>query len=98
MSTKRRSLSGDLAASLGAIVLAFILAAPAAAAGPGECDDAKASSLVGAPAPSDTQAREATGAGAIRRIRPGAPVTLDFSASRLTLEIEHGKVVAARCG
>lgn len=82
------------------IVYAVAVASPAGAMAldPGKCDEAKAAKLVGAPAPSDADVRKATGATKIRRIKPGQPVTLDFSASRVTLEIENGKVVAARCG
>lgn len=86
----------------GALVLASLALsrteAAAMALDPGRCDAAKASALVGKPAPSDAEARTAAGAAKVRRIKPGQPVTLDFSASRLTLEIVDGKVVSARCG
>lgn len=93
-----RNAAGLVSAAGLLCAVAFVSPAGAMALDPGKCDEAKAAKLVGAPAPSDAEVRKATGATKIRRVKPGQPVTLDFSASRVTLEIENGKVVAARCG
>jgi hypothetical protein len=77
-------------------------AALAAGAGPafpeGQCAPAKAETLVGKAAPSDAEVSALTGARAVRRIAPGAPVTLDHRPDRITLEIARDEVVHARCG
>lgn len=83
-----------------ALMFAALMAgqSDAAAAPGGRCDNARAEALAGHAAPADADARAATGAVVVRRIRPGQAVTMEFSADRLTLEIADGRVVSARCG
>ena len=45
------------------------------------------------------QAMAATGAKAVRVIKPGMMVTMDFRDDRLNLDVdEHGVIVSVRCG
>ena len=48
----------------------------------------------------DTQIRTQTGATSIRRIAPGAAVTMDYRPERITLEIDpkSGNILRASCG
>ena len=74
---------------------------PAAPALPGGCDASKAQFAVGHPPglAIQDQARERSGARMIRALRPGQLVTMEYSAERLTLELDaSGTVVRVRCG
>ena len=65
------------------------------------CDAAKARHLVGRPADSavGAEAQRLTGAAALRWIRPGDMVTMDYRADRLNIELdERHRVKALRCG
>lgn len=45
------------------------------------------------------EARSAAGADRVRTIKPGQMVTMEYHASRLTLDVdEHNIVVNVRCG
>lgn len=90
---------------LGAALLALALAAcgeeeDLARVQPGVCDPAAAESLAGRDAISDEEAKERTGATAVRQIAPGDPVTMDFREERVTIETDpaSGKIVRASCG
>ena len=87
------------------VVLAGCAAKPApetqAPALPGGCDASKAQFAVGHPPglAIQDQARERSGARMIRALRPGQLVTMEYSAERLTLELDaSGTVVRVRCG
>ena len=67
----------------------------------GACQAEAASGLVGRDPTPDVgaEAQRLTGARAIRWIRPGDMVTMDFRADRLNVEIgESGKIERFRCG
>lgn len=64
----------------------------------GGCEAARAITLIGKPAPSDSKLREATGAKVIRRAGKGQPVTLDYRPERLTIEVDKDRVVSVNCG
>lgn len=67
----------------------------------GSCDATQAQWVVGKPiAAADVeQARQDTGAANARMLKPGQPVTMDFNASRLNIEVDaKGIGVGARCG
>ena len=66
-----------------------------------DCDTSELTFLIGKPLDDALQARaqEASGARAVRIIRPGQMVTMDFVADRLNIELDaQGKVSAVRCG
>ena len=67
-----------------------------------QCNADAAQSFVGQQAGDDVvaQAQAAAGAeGAVRVIKPGQPVTMDFRADRLNVEIdEQGAIVRISCG
>lgn len=72
-----------------------------ASANAGSCDATQAQWVVGKPvAEADAeQARQDAGAANVRVIKPGMPVTMDFNASRLDIEVDGKNVgVGARCG
>lgn len=72
-----------------------------AVAGAHLCDVARVDALAGhAATPSNLDlARELSGAGSVRVIGPGEPVTEDYSASRLNLEVDDDEVILrAACG
>jgi len=100
----RKEIAQLLAALV--LVLAGCAARPApetqaAPALPGGCDASKAQFAVGhAPGLAiQDQARERSGARMIRALRPGQLVTMEYSAERLTLELDaSGTVVRVRCG
>lgn len=82
-------------------LLAALAALPAcvqdAAAGP--CRPEAAAALAGRPFTAEAALMAATGASLVRRISPGAPVTMDFLADRLTVEVDAaGRIVRASCG
>lgn len=65
------------------------------------CNDNQAQWLVGkVPAQADLeQARKDTGAARVRTLTPGQPVTLEFDAARLNVELDgNGAVASVRCG
>jgi len=55
---------------------------------------------VGKPKPADDEAKQITGATAVRQIAPGQPVTMDYAPARVTVETDPrtGRVVRAFCG
>ncbi|MFC5499022.1 I78 family peptidase inhibitor [Caenimonas terrae] len=68
---------------------------------PGSCDASKAQFAIGHDAglAIQDQARERSGAGVVRTVRPGQIITMEFRADRLTLELDaSGKVTRVRCG
>ncbi len=68
---------------------------------PNGCNDAGAQFAVGktADAKLAEEARVRASALRVRIVRPGQMVTMEFDASRLTIETDaKGKVVGARCG
>ncbi|MFT4196794.1 MAG: I78 family peptidase inhibitor [Pseudoxanthomonas sp.] len=65
------------------------------------CNDGQAQWLVGkTPAAADLeQARKDTGATHVRALKPDQPVSLEFDAARLNVELDDkGAVVSVRCG
>lgn len=67
----------------------------------GSCDAAKAQSFVGEPESAEIaeQARQKSGARAVRWLRPGQIVTMEYRDDRLNLELDaEGKIIAIRCG
>lgn len=45
------------------------------------------------------RALHASGAAVVRQLRPGAAITMEYSAARLNLELNNqGKVIGVRCG
>lgn len=79
-------------------------AAPAPAA-PGDasapCNAEAAQSFVGREASESTiaEAKAAAGAGNVRVIKPGQPVTMDYSVERLNLKVDDGNVITSiHCG
>ena len=65
------------------------------------CDAARAQHLIGRPADSNLgfEAQRLTGAAAVRWLRPGDIVTMDFRSDRLNIELdERHRVKALRCG
>ncbi len=74
---------------------------PPVAGGPaGACRPEAAQALAGQDRVGDEQARRLTGAGLVRQIAPGQPVTMDFRQERVTIETDPktGKIVRAFCG
>ncbi|ROZ76708.1 I78 family peptidase inhibitor [Ramlibacter sp. WS9] len=68
---------------------------------PNECNDAAAQFAVGkiADAKLAEEARVRASALRVRMVRPGQMVTMEFDASRLTIEVDAGgKVASVRCG
>jgi hypothetical protein len=68
---------------------------------PNECNDAAAQFAVGktADAKLAEEARVRATALRVRMVRPGQMVTMEFDASRLTIEVDAaGKVASVRCG
>jgi hypothetical protein len=67
---------------------------------PSMCRPEAAQALVGKDAISDAEARRLTGAGLVRQIQPGQPVTLDFRQERITIETDAKtrRIVRASCG
>ena len=71
------------------------------ATGARSCDVARVDALAGhAATPSNLDlARELSGADSVRVIGPGEPMTADYSASRLNLEVDDNDVILrAACG
>ncbi len=65
------------------------------------CDAAAASALIGLPASEQNAARalKLSGAGAIKWIRPGEPVTFEYMTSRLIIDVDRGgRIAGFRCG
>ncbi|MFT3761669.1 MAG: I78 family peptidase inhibitor [Pseudoxanthomonas sp.] len=76
-------------------------AAEAAPADAASCDPLQAQWTVGKPvADADAeQARKDAGATRVRILKPGQPITLEFDAARLDIEVdENGVGVSVRCG
>jgi Peptidase inhibitor I78 family len=66
-----------------------------------ECDAAKAEGLVGRDASeaNGAEAKRLTGARAVRWIRPGQAVTMDYSPSRLNIKVDaNEKIEGFSCG
>lgn len=75
--------------------------APAAEAGGGRCDAAKAQQLIGRARSAGTgaEALRLSGAAVLRWIAPGTMVTMDYRENRLNLRVDPaGKVVKVDCG
>ncbi|HEX8625497.1 MAG TPA: I78 family peptidase inhibitor [Allosphingosinicella sp.] len=75
--------------------------APAAEAGAGKCDSAKAQRLIGRSKSAKTgaEALRLSGATALRWIAPGTMVTMDYREDRVNLRVDPaGKVVKVDCG
>jgi Peptidase inhibitor I78 family len=67
----------------------------------GDCVAAKAQWAIGEPASNEIleRARLAAEAGSARFLRPNQPITMEYSSSRLNLELNENDVVrAVRCG
>lgn len=100
--SKERLLPVITMASLGFMLSACTPSATTAeaVAEQGPCRPEAASGLVGKPKPTDDEARQLTGATAVRQIAPGQPVTMDYSPARVTIETDPrtGLVVRAACG
>ncbi len=67
----------------------------------GSCDATQAQWVVGKPIADREaeQARKDSSATSVRVLKPGQPVTMDFNASRLNIEVDaKGVGVNARCG
>lgn len=68
---------------------------------PGDCDAAKAQSAVGERASDEVleRARVAAQAKSARFLRPNQPITMEYSSSRLNLELNERDIVrGVRCG
>lgn len=91
-----------LLAGLGMLAMTAAAKADEPGAGParGVCDRAAADALGGKADMPDDQVKKLTGATMIRRIAPGAPVTMDFRQERITIEVDAktSKIVRAFCG
>lgn len=77
------------------------VAPPPPVIAPGECNDDAAQWAVGkvADAKLTEAVRVRANAQRVRVVRPGQMVTMEFDASRLTLNVDAaGKIVRARCG
>ena len=77
------------------------VAPPPPVIAPNQCNDAAAQFAVGKPADAKLaeQARVRASAVRVRMIHPGQMVTMEFDASRLTIDVDAGgKVVGVRCG
>lgn len=65
----------------------------------GPCSPDAAKSLTGRAAPPEAEVKRLTGASIVRRIAPGAPVTMDLNERRVTIEVDaSGTIVKASCG
>lgn len=65
----------------------------------GACNAAAAQPYVGKPASAADQARAASGAKAMRLIRPGQAVTMDYRPDRLNVELDASdSIVRIACG
>ena len=74
---------------------------PSAAEPTAECDASKADGLVGREASeaNGAEAKRLTGARAIRWIRPGQAVTMDYSPSRLNIKVDSNeRIEGFACG
>lgn len=93
---------GDAAAQAQAAQAGNDVIAPVPADAATQCDADAAQSYVGQEASDTTiaQAQDATGAtGALRVIKPGQPVTMDFRADRLNVEVDDDNtIVRITCG
>ncbi|GGG39109.1 I78 family peptidase inhibitor [Chelatococcus composti] len=99
--TRARLYPALAAVSLGLLMPACTASSPVEpAAAPGPCRPDAASALAGQPKPADDEARRLTGATVVRQIRPGQPVTMDYSPARVTIETDprSGRVLRAACG
>ncbi len=66
-----------------------------------DCDASKAQALIGQSGSSElaAKAQQWSGAGAVRWLKPGQLVTMEYRADRLNIELDgEGRVVAIRCG
>ena len=76
-------------------------APPEPAAAAAGCDDSQAQWAIGKKVTDADveQARTDSGAGTARTLKPNQPVTLEFNANRLNLDVDDaGVVTAIRCG
>jgi hypothetical protein len=74
---------------------------PASVITPGQCNDAAAQFAVGQVAAAKLleEVRIRASAQRVRTVRPGQMVTMEYDASRLTLDLDAGnRIVRARCG
>ncbi|APF38936.1 Peptidase inhibitor I78 family [Chelatococcus sambhunathii] len=99
----KESLLPAVAAALLGMAVSACTPSPAtdsAALAPGPCRPEATSGLVGKPKPADDEAKQITGATAVRQIAPGQPVTMDYAPARVTVETDPrtGRVVRAFCG
>ena len=95
------ALLASMLLALGACAAPPEPAAPAAPPALGSCDASKAQFAVGHEAglAIQDQARERSGARVVRTLRPGQPVTMEYSADRLNLALDAGgRVVRVTCG
>ena len=103
------AIRGVSLASILSLSLAACAATPssnddAASLPPGStagCNAEAAQSAVGKQATAEVveQARKDAGAQVARTLKPGQMVTMEFDASRLTIEVDAaGKVASVRCG
>ena len=77
------------------------VAPPPPVIAPNQCNDAAAQFAVGKPADAKLaeEARVRASALRVRMVHPGQMVTMEFDASRLTIDVDAGgKVVSVRCG
>lgn len=68
---------------------------------PNICDPKPAQFAIGQRISDRLSARalHASGAAVVRQLRPGAAITMEYSAGRLNLELDNqGKVIGVRCG
>lgn len=94
------ALLAPLAAlALGACTPAGQTAEARSDTGSGACSAEAATRLAGRAAPGEAEVKRLTGAGIVRRIAPGDPVTMDFNERRVTIEVDaRGIVARASCG
>jgi hypothetical protein len=74
-------------------------AAPSPAAG--DCNAAGAQFAVGRPFSTqlEAEARQRSGAQAVRMLRPGQAVTMEFNSKRLNIDVDAvGNITRVRCG
>lgn len=88
-----------LALSAGLAACTTTESPPSPPAEAGACNADAAQSLVGKPASSAEEARAASGARAMRVVRPGQAVTMDYRPDRLNVELDASDIVVRiSCG
>jgi len=99
-------MHSKLLRAMGALLVPFALCACSAVpaspvAAPQSCDAQAVQSLIGKLFAAELQAhaQQLSGARSVRVIRPGQAVTMDYSGSRLNIELDaSGRVVRVHCG